>query len=218
MADPEKDVSLQIIGASFGRTGTLSLKMALEKLRFGPCHHMVEVFDNPGLLERWQRVIRGDPIEWDEVFQDYRSCVDWPAAAYWQSLADHYPDARVILTTRDPYEWYTSFERTILRTVQSTDRPANAHIRATLDMAESVLRDCVFGGAPPTREWSIRRFRSNERMVQRVIDPDRLLIFDVREGWEPLCEFLNTPIPETEFPCVNREEQFKRLFDTTSIF
>lgn len=106
-------MALEVIGAGFGRTGTNSLKLALERLGFGPCHHMFEVRDNPEQLPAWQAVARGKGADWDAMFKGYRAQVDWPGAAYWKQLSDHYPDAEVILSVRDPDVWFDTVQSTI---------------------------------------------------------------------------------------------------------
>lgn len=106
-------MALRVVGAGFGRTGTNSLKLALEQLGFGPCHHMFEVRDNPGQLAYWQAAARGETLDWDAVFADYASCVDWPSARYWREIAAHYPDARVVLSVRPEEAWIKSVHATI---------------------------------------------------------------------------------------------------------
>ena len=106
---------LKIVGAGFGRTGTLSLKNALEKLGFGPCYHMLEVMEKPDHLEMWHRLAFGGPMDWDLLFKDFQSAVDWPAARYWRELVDHYPQAKVLLSVRDADAWYKSVTDTIYR-------------------------------------------------------------------------------------------------------
>src|SRR5204863_9086745 len=105
---------LKVIGAGFGRTGTMSLKLALEQLGFGPCYHMVEVFKNPTAPDSWYEAAQDpDHADWAKIFQGYNSTVDWPNATYWRELADAYPDARIILTERDPDAWFESTQATI---------------------------------------------------------------------------------------------------------
>ena len=106
-------MALEIIGPGFGRTGTHSLKIALEQLGFGPCHHMFEVRDHPEQLPAWQAVARGEQVDWDQVFRGYRAQADWPGARVWRELARHWPEAKVILTVRDPDEWFDSVQATI---------------------------------------------------------------------------------------------------------
>jgi hypothetical protein len=95
-------MTLKVIGAGFGRTGTSSLKQALEDLGFGPCHHMTEVIAHPQQVPVWEAAMNGEPVEWEDVFHAYQSAVDWPSAAFYEPLMERYPDARVILTVRDP--------------------------------------------------------------------------------------------------------------------
>ena len=104
---------LSVIGAGFGRTGTMSLKLALDQLGFGPCYHMTEVFKNPKASGYWEAAADGKPIDWEEVFAGYRSTVDWPGATFYKQLADAYPEAKVILTERDAEAWFESTQATI---------------------------------------------------------------------------------------------------------
>ena len=120
-------MALRIIGAGFGRTGTSSMKIALEHLGFGPCHHMFEVRDNPQLLPHWEKVADGQPQDWDEAFAGYRSQIDWPGARVWRELAGHYPDAKVILTVRDPDEWYDSMSATVIPFIEGRGTYPDAH-------------------------------------------------------------------------------------------
>ena len=109
-------MNLEVIGAGFGRTGTMSLKVALEELGFGPCYHMREVFEHPEHIELWRAAMRGDPVDWERVLGDYRATVDWPGCTFYGELLERNPDAKVILTVRDPQRWYESVRDTIYRT------------------------------------------------------------------------------------------------------
>jgi hypothetical protein len=149
---------LEVIGSGFGRTGTASLKRALETLGFGPCHHMEEVMANPEQVTRWEAYVAGEPVRWDDVFDGYRSQVDWPGAHVWRELAQAYPDAKVIHSVRPEDAWWKSFSAAAL-------------------------------------------------------PPERLLVFDVTEGWEPLCAFLGVPVPDAPFPHVNSAEEFWQMLD-----
>jgi len=204
-------VALAVIGAGFGRTGTLSLKAALEQLGFGPCHHMAEIFADPEQLTLWQAAARGDQVDWDEVLDGYRATVDWPSAYFWRELAAAYPTAKVVLSTRDPDSWYASFENTILRVVNAVDRIADPHIRATTEMGGRLVGEGVFGGRADDPEHAKAVYRAHHDEVREAIGAERLLTFDVRDGWQPLCEFLEVPAPQTPFPNLNDAEQFKAL-------
>ena len=125
----ENSVGLKIIGAGFGRTGTHALKLALERLGFGPCHHMFEVRDNPRQLPAWEALARGEAVDWNSVFEGYNAQVDWPGARYWRQLSDHYPDAKMILTVRPAIRWYESVETTIYPFISGFVE--NARVRVT---------------------------------------------------------------------------------------
>ena len=103
-------MSLEVIGASFGRTGTMSLKVALEELDYGPCYHMVELFEHPEHVQRWEVAVRGEPVEWEEVFSGYQASVDWPGAAFYKELTKAYPEAKVLLSVRVRVLWVMSDE------------------------------------------------------------------------------------------------------------
>lgn len=106
-------MALKVIGAGFGRTGTLSLKTALEELGFGRCYHMREVLKNPSHWKRWAEIIGGGKADWETLLQGYQSSTDWPVAAYYRELMAVYPDAKIILTVRDPESWYKSIMGTV---------------------------------------------------------------------------------------------------------
>lgn len=201
-------MTLEIIGPGFGRTGTTSLKVALEHLGYGPAHHMFEVRDKPELLPAWAAVGRGERPDWDAMFRDYRAQVDWPGARYWRELADFYPDARLILTVRDPDEWYDSVAATILPFMAGRGTYDDTHINGVSDMAYDVVVAGVFNDRLRERDYAISVFNAHIAEVQRTIPADRLLTFDVAEGWEPLCAFLKCPVPQISFPRLNSTRQF----------
>lgn len=209
-------MALSVIGAGFGRTGTLSLKAALEQLGFGPCHHMAEVLANPRQLPWWAAAARGEPVEWDEVLEGYRATVDWPSAYFWRELAAAYPAAKVVLSTRDADAWYASFENTILRVVGAMDRIADPHIRATVEMGGRLIGEGVFDGRAGDPDHAKAVFRAHNNEVRAAIPAERLLVFEVGEGWQPLCAFLEVPVPEAPFPNLNDAEQFRALVGGTT--
>ena len=181
---------LEVIGAGFGRTGTNSLKIALEHLGFGPCHHMFEVRDNPERLPDWQALARGEQVDWDKVFLGYRSQVDWPGARYWRELAAQYPKAKVILTVRDPDEWFDSVQATVVPFLSARGKHPSAHVNAIAEMGYELVARQVFDERMTDRAHATRVFREHIAEVQSEIARDRLLTFDLRDGWEPLCAFL----------------------------
>ena len=199
---------LEIIGPGFGRTGTNSLKLALEHLGIGPCHHMFEVRDNPERLADWEAAARGEKVDWHHVFRGYRSQVDWPGARYWRELAQHFPKAKVILTVRDPDEWFDSVQATIMSFLAARGKHPTPHMNAIAEMAYQTVVVPLFDDRLSEREHATRIFKRHIAEVQTEISPDRLLTFDLRDGWEPLCEFLDVEVPDVAFPKTNSSKQF----------
>ena len=204
-------MTLQVIGAGFGRTGTLSIKSALEALGFGPCYHMIEIFSHPEAVELWLRVAAGAPVDWEELFGDYRATVDWPGCAFWRDLVEAYPEAKVLLSVRDPEKWWESANATIFRQAMMppSDDPGLRNIqRVSLE----VVAERSFGGIVPDKEGFIAAFEAHNAAVIREVPADRLLVFRVSEGWGPLCELLGVDVPDAEFPNVNDREFFRAIW------
>lgn len=212
---------MQIVGAGFARTGTTSMKAALEQLGFGPVHHMSEVKAHPATVHDWLAIVEGRCRDWDRVLGRYRASLDWPAAVYWRELADHYPTAKVVLTVRDAGQWHDSMEKTVFRNVSSSRGimwhllPLLSNLRskdqgAFIRMTRKTVLEGVFGGQVADRARNIRIFEEHNAAVAAAIPADRLLTFDVRQGWEPLCEFLGVPVPDTPFPRLNDRESYRR--------
>jgi hypothetical protein len=197
-------MALKVIGAGFGRTGTLSLKVALEKLGFGPCYHMIEVFPRPEHIAMWHRLAFGHPMDWDEIFHGFSATVDWPAARWWREIEAYYPNAKVLLSVRDPEAWYKSMSDTIYQPMKSPP-PDNAPEMPRLQsemIRKSVLAE-TFDNRFDDKAHAIAVFERHNQEVRDTIDPARLLVFDVREGWAPLCRFLEVTVPEEPFPRLN---------------
>ncbi|MFZ5913715.1 MAG: sulfotransferase family protein [Pseudomonadota bacterium] len=201
-------MALSVIGAGFGRTGTLSLKGALEQLGFGPCYHMIEVIKNPHFSAYWEAIGDGAPAGWDRVFQGYRASVDWPACAYYAELAAHYPDARVILTRRDPGAWFDSAHNTIFTRMPRRLNPVDPRGR----MAYELIFKKTFGGNIDDRAHAIAVYERHNAEVIRTIPASRLLVYDLAEGWGPLCAFLGVPVPQTPMPKVNTTREFQQIW------
>jgi hypothetical protein len=195
---------LQVIGAGLGRTGTMSLKLALEQLGFGPCFHMVEIFRQPRLAALWERAAKGEPADWEDVFRGFRATVDWPSCNFYNELANLYPEARIILTERDPQEWFESTQKTIFADLDDllADQ-SNPWTR----MTKIVIHD-FFDGRLHDREHAIAVYEHHNEMVRQIIPSDRLLTYEVAQGWEPLCRFLGVPVPATPFPKANTTDDF----------
>jgi predicted naringenin-chalcone synthase len=212
---------VKVIGAGFGRTGTLSLKVALEELGAGPCLHALQSLTaagSPHGASHWERLANGERIDWREAFDGWGSTVDWLGARFYPEMLDAWPEAKVILSVRDPERWYESCHESLHPThrlagaVQSTG-PAPAVLQA---VDRAIWQD-VFDGRFSEREHALEVFERHSREVSSRIPADRLLVYDIREGWEPLCEFLEVPIPVTPFPHLNDRSSFWTRFGIESM-
>lgn len=200
-------MALRVIGSGFGRTGTMSTKIALEQLGFGPCHHMVEVMGNDTQPPHWRKLANGDQVDWSVVFKGYNSQVDFPGAAYWHEIFEAFPDARVIHTERPEEDWWASFSKTIgkfFRLRESLELPP--HIAAVFETMDQLLIQDFLGGLD--RETAIKAYRRNNEKVRATVPEDRLLIFTPSDGWKPLCGFLQVPTPEGDFPRSHVRDEF----------
>lgn len=196
---------LQVIGAGVGRTGTYSLKLALEKLGYGPTHHMEEVLkDVPRNAPAWQRAAEGD-ADFDELYAGYNSAVDWPTASFWRELSVKYPDAKFVISGRSAESWHESFSETIHKLMMGADH-APPPMQPFMSMAKSVLGKAGFYG-PTERDDLIDAYIEHVEAVKASLG-DRLLVFDYRDGWGPLCAFLGCAVPEEPFPKSNNREDF----------
>lgn len=195
-------MALKVIGSGLGRTGTLSTKLALEALGFGPTHHMVEVFMHPESALLWIDAWDGK-ARWDAIFDGYGSMVDHPGCGFWRELMDHYPDAKVLHTVRDPDKWFDSTQATIFNPARPAP-PEGTPMRAFLDRLTA-----WYGGDMHDRAFMTDFFRRHTEAVVAGVPADRLLVFQVSDGWTPLCKFLGVPAPDAPFPRENSTEQFQ---------
>jgi len=202
-------MALSVIGAGFGRTGTLSLKHALELLGLGPCYHMLEVRKHPEHDRIWLDAVEHRAVDWDALFAGYRSSCDWPQCQFWPELAAHYPDAKVILTLRDPARWYASISGTIFETLSRDADPADGAAVLHRKMTRRLIHDLVFDGRWRDESHVLDVYRRHAERVQRELPARRLLVYDVAHGWEPLCAFLDVAIPDAPFPNVNSTAEFR---------
>jgi hypothetical protein len=209
----EDFMPLKIIGAGLGRTGTLSLKAALEELGFAKCYHMVEVLANAEHTAFWNAAAAGESVDWDAHFEGYQATVDWPACNFYEQLMRRYPEAKVILTVRDPERWYASARQTIYYVRHVFPRwtarllPRMRDFRRMLDR---LVWDGMFHGRFEDKAYAIEVFNRHNEQVRRVTSPDRLLVYEVKDGWGPLCSFLGVPIPDGKpFPHLNDAEEFR---------
>jgi len=215
---------MRVIGAGFGRTGTTSLKAALEELGFGPSYTLGEVFRNPEHVRLWETASdpAGEEVDWEGFLAGYEVAVDWPACSFYEELMEAFPEAPVILTVRDPAEWYESTRSTIygLRRLTTGPLPVRAAFAlaapfatgpaGTVRLAESLVWEGTFEGRFEDRDHAMEIFERHNEEVQRRVPKERLLVFDVREGWAPLCDFLGVEAPEEPFPRLNEAREMRR--------
>lgn len=209
-------MTLKIIGAGFPRTGTLSLKAALETLGYGKCHHMSDVLFSSRQVDDWVAIADGKKRhpDWDAVFEGYSACVDFPSALYVQELAKTYPDAKVILTVRPPQDWYDSMEATLYKLEQAVPAWVQMlfpRIRKLAKLADKLVWQGVFEGQFENRANAITEYERHIDEVKAAIPKDRLLVMEVKDGWAPLCVFLGVDEPEQSFPRVNDKENFQKM-------
>jgi sulfotransferase family protein len=208
--------TVDVIGAGFGRTGTLSLHTALEKLGFGPCHHMAEVITDLRQVPLWREALSHEPVDVRRVFDGYRATVDFPGASFWREQMEAWPDAKVVLTVRDPHRWYASAKQTIFA------RPPEGPPISEMDpdaaeffgfmFGQFFPRVYDFGGSRPLNgmdeDEAVEVFNRHIAEVKATVPAERLLVFQVSDGWKPLCDFLGVPVPDEEFPHVNESGDF----------
>lgn len=201
---------MRLIGAGFGRTGTLSLKLALEKLGLSRCYHMMEVYQNPSHFELWSRAHAGEDIDWDQLFEGYEASVDWPSCNLWREQLAHFPDAKVLLSLRDPERWYESIMNTIYKSTADGLESDDEQQQRGAKWAMEIVWNHQFDGRMDDPKHVIGVFERHNQDVIDSVPADRLLVFEASQGWEPLCRFLGVDVPDEDYPRVNTTEQFNQ--------
>ena len=213
---------MKVIGAGFGRTGTMSLKVALETLGFDPCYHMTEVFAHPEHTGFWISAWRGEPADWDGVLGGYEAAVDWPACSFYEDLMERHPAAKVILSVRDPERWYESVTNTIYELSVVVPRHPIYRIGYKLvslfvfrgsgdvDLADEIIWQGTFDGRFEDKNYAIEVFERHNAEIRQRVPGVRLIVYDVKAGWGPLCEFLGVEVPDEPFPRTNDTAEMRR--------
>ena len=207
-------MSLKVIGAGFGRTSTNSLKVALEKLGYSPCHHMKEVMPRAEQVNWFKRAGAGEEVDWDVVFDDFQAACDWPSAKFHKELAAKYPDAKIVLSVRDANKWYDSTLSTIFAATESIPRWLrwlSPRMRAIHEMVTRVVWEGEFNGRFTDEAYAKQVFLQHIEEVKAHYPPERLLVHQPADGWKPLCEFLGKDIPNEPYPRVNEAHEIERL-------
>ncbi|KAJ3154525.1 hypothetical protein HDU86_004654 [Geranomyces michiganensis] len=204
---------LEIIGAGFGRTGTKSTQIALEHLGF-KTYHMSEVFAHMDHIKTWEAASRGEPVDWEAFLGEYRATVDWPGCDHWRQMLERYPKAKVLLNVRDADKWYESVSESIYRITNLPEEITSKvpQMQATSSFVKNTIwgPNGVFKGRFLDKEFAKQVFADHIAEVKRAVPPEQLLVFEVSEGWEPLCKFLGVPVPQDmPFPRTNEKAEFQ---------
>jgi hypothetical protein len=194
-------MSLRVVGAGLGRTGTLSLKLALERLLGAPCYHMTEVFAHPEHIALWHAAARDEPVDWHALFAGYAAAVDWPVGSFWTEVSEAFPDALLLLSTRSAESWWRSASQTIFPT--SAKAAGTAWHAMWMELAKN-----RFTTRLDDREAAITAYERHNAEVRRLAPKHRLLEWSPGDGWEPLCRALGVPVPDAPFPHANSTEEF----------
>jgi hypothetical protein len=201
-------MTLRVVGAGIGRTGTHSLKLALERLLGAPCYHMIEVFNHPEHLAVWHAAAKGDLPDWEALFDGYDATVDWPSGAFWRELTAEYPDAVILLSVRENAEaWWRSADRTIFEVMR---RGPDAGFAGFNEMVTDLMR-YRFSERFSERDSAIAAYEAHNQAVRDTVAADRLVEWQPRDGWEPLCTALAVPVPDEPFPKVNTTDDVRAM-------
>ncbi len=200
-------MSLKVVGAGVGRTGTASLKIALEQLLGGRCHHMVEIIGDPAQVTGWTDAIEGRDVDWQELLSDYVALVDWPGASFWREISAANPDALVLLSTRDPEAWYRSASNTIFQPIDAPPPGLEQWFGTTMPK----LFGERFSDDRENPTAMMDAFERHNEQVRAGVPADRLLEWTVTDGWEPICERLRVPVPAEAFPATNTTDETRAI-------
>lgn len=207
-------MALKVIGAGFGRTGTMSLKAALETLGYMKTHHMIEVLPDPRQRDLWEAVAEGAIPDWDDIFKGFQASCDFPSSIFYRELAGRYPEAKVILTVRSAESWYESAHGTIYAVGKAVPGWITSLIpqaRQTKTITNGLIWDKIFDGRFEDVAHAKQVFLDHIDTVMRTIPAERLLVYEVKTGWEPLCAFLGHEVPVEPFPHVNDKAEFHAM-------
>jgi len=198
-------MDLKVVGAGVGRTGTHSLKLALEQLLGGPCHHMLEILGDPAQVPSWIDAIDGKPTDWS-VLDRYVALVDWPGASFWPELSAANPDALVLLSVRDSEEWYKSASNTIFLAFDHLP----PEIAPWMNSVRKLLHD-RFSDRFDDPQAMIAAYERHNDGVREAIPSDRLLEWTPSDGWAPICDRLGLAVPDEPFPVTNTTDEFRTM-------
>jgi len=208
---------MRLIGAGYGRTGTMSLKAALERVGCGPCFHMIDLLRDPSLLGPWARAAAGERVDWAAALEGWGSSVDWPGCTWWEQHLETWPDAKVLLNVRDKEGWYRSCLTTIYAAREMAARgelrgnTENAPAPEVMQMINDIIWNGTFHGRFLEKDHAFAVFDAHVADVKAKVPAERLLVYEVAQGWEPLCDFLEVPVPDEPFPRLNDTASFRAM-------
>ena len=201
-------MTIRVIGAGYGRNGTMSLKTALERLGFEKCYHMFELDQEKDQDLAWLALSRGEAVDFDRLLEGYQATVDWPSCNFWREQMAWYPDAKVILSERDPESWYASIMNTIYPASLQLRESDDPMMQRRAKMVFEVIWDGLFDGRMEDREHVIGVYLKHNQRVKDEVPAEKLLVFDSKQGWGPLCAFLDVPVPDEPYPHTNTTGEF----------
>ena len=214
-------MSLRVVGTGLSRTGTTTIRKVLEELGFGPCYNSSELFTRPRGIEFWDALEQKQNVDFDEFFTNYKAIIGFPGYIFHQELKEKYPDAKVILSVRDPELWYDDISNTVFESGPSHVNQAYAEKVREFDpyLADCIsrihalqkrnLEDDYFEGRFADKDYAVQRYVQWTERIIGLYDADELLVYSVFDGWEPICEFLDVPVPENKpFPHLNDPDTF----------
>ncbi len=199
-------MTLQVVGAGAGRTGTHSLKVALEQLCGGTCHHMIECFGRPDQIAGFTAAADGEPVDWTALMADFTAMVDFPGSLFWREIAAANPDAPILLSTRDAEGWYTSASNTIFLSLDS----APPEMQPWMQAVKRMLHD-RFSDDFENKGAMIAAYEAHNAAVRAEVPAGRLIDWTASDGWGPICAALNIPVPDEPFPLTNTTKEFREM-------
>lgn len=201
-------MTIRVVGAGLGRTGTHSLKLALERLIGAPCYHMIEVFGHPEHMAQWREAATGAAPDWAELLEGYDAIVDWPGASFWRDISEAFPDSIILLSTRsDADAWWGSASKTIFEALSTPGVEANDEFHAMW----KAIADNRFTEHTDDRDSAIAAYERHNADVRATADPSRLVDWQPGDGWQPLCAALGVAVPDEPSPHVNTTDDFRAM-------
>ncbi|KAI9148056.1 hypothetical protein HJFPF1_11878 [Paramyrothecium foliicola] len=215
-----RQVPMKVLILGLGRTGTASMRAAMKQMGYVDTYHMMNCsIENPPDALMWMDALtakydgKGKPFtreDWDQLLGNAQAVCDWPAIAFARELIEAYPEAKVVLTNRDVNSWHASTMKTVYWRVTDPELRWLSHFDWAASMYYPMLKkffDTFFHGDFPNRGKEV--FERHYAEVRSLVPKERLLEYRVTDGWGPLCEFLEQPVPKgVPFPNVNDNSDF----------